>query len=133
MQNPELDVKQVSTASEDRLFLELVAPVLKGNSDCSGSYRLRHIIPCAEGMAYAVYEKDHNILPVQFTINGETLVFGYDERSQIMSLDEIRLIRELGETVIDGTPYSIENTTLCIVDNAGGCQHMIVFELKNKD
>lgn len=132
MQNPEFDVRRVSTANEDEFFLDLAEPFLRDSKDCISSYKLRHVIKCGGNAAYAIYEEDHSILPVRFCLDGESLVFGNDESSQLMPIDEIRLIRELGEVVIDGISYYIENARLYIADEAGKCQHMIVFDLKNK-
>lgn len=81
-------------------------------------------------MVYAIYEVDHSILPVQFRLCDEILTFGDDDSTQFMSLDEIRLMRELGEVVIDGVHYSIESMSLHIVDKVGRCQYMIVFGLE---
>lgn len=133
MQNPEFDVRQVSLASEDRLFLDLASPFLSDGKDCISSYRIRHVIPCGSKMAYAIYEVDHSILPVQFCLCDEIHTFGDDESTQFMSLDEIRLMRELDEVVIDDIHYSIESMSLHIVDKVGRCQHMIIFGLKNKN
>lgn len=132
MQNPEFDVRRISTASEDKLFLDLAEPFLRDNKDCISSYRLKYVIQCGGDAAYAIYEEDHSILPVRFCLGEESLVFGNDESAQLMPIDEIRLMRELGEVVIDGVNYYIENTRLHIADEAGKCQHMIVFDLKNK-
>jgi len=74
------------------------------------------------------YLKRFGLLP-----NDEILTFGDDESAQLMSLEEIRLMRELGEVIIDDTHYSIEDTSLHIVDKAGGCQRMIVLGLKRKN
>lgn len=131
MQNPGFDVRQVSTASEDKLFFDLMAPFLR-NEDCVSSYRLRHVIQCGENAAYAIYEEDHSVLPVQFCLDGEILILGNDEPTQLMALDEIRLMRELGDVVIDGVNYYIENTSVHIADEVNRCQRMIVFDLKSK-
>ncbi len=132
MQNPEFDVRKVSTVSEDKFFLDLAEPFLRDKKDCVSSYRLKHVIQYGRDAAYAIYEEDHSILPVRFCLGKETLVFGNDESAQLMPIDEIRLMRELGEVVIDGVNYYIENAQLYIADEAGKCQHMIVFDLKNK-
>ncbi len=127
MQNPELDVRRVRTTSDDKLFLDLVEPFISGDKDQINHYRLKHIVPCDESTAYAVYEADHNILAIQFYYKEKPLMFGDEETVQFMSMDEIRLLRELGEVTIDGITYTIENTIFNIVDGAKGYQHMIIF------
>lgn len=129
MQNPELDVRRVSTTSDDKLFWDLAEPFTNGDKDQINHYRLKHIVPCGECSAYAIYEADHNILAVQFYYKDRLLTFGDDEAVQFMSMDEIRLLRELGEVAIDGITYVIENTVFNIVDGARGYQHMIIFNL----
>lgn len=132
MQNPELDVRQVRTTGADTLFFDLIEPFLNGGRDRISPYRLKHVIPGNEGTAYAVYEVNHNILAVQCYLGDELLTFGDDETVQFMSMEEIRLVRDLGEVAIDGVPYIIKSMTFNIIDGAVGCQHMIVFCLENK-
>ena len=130
MQNPEFDVRKVSLASEDKLFLDLATPFLSDSGGLAGAYRPSQIIPCGGETAYAIYEKDYSVLPVQFYSHDGFLAFDGDESMQFMTLDEVRLIKELGEIVIDGTHYSIENAGLHIVHEAVRNQHIIVFNLK---
>lgn len=119
MQNPEFDVRRVSTASEDNLFLDLVSPFLSDSKSGISSYRLKHIIQCEGDVAYAIYAEDHSVLPVRFCVHDEELTFGNDEPMQHIPLDEIRLLRELGEVVIDGiiTSKTQDFTSLMKLDN----------------
>ena len=130
MQNPEFDVRKVSLANEDKLFLGLATPFLNDSSGLVDVYRPSQVIPCGGETAYAIYEKDYSVLPVKFCSNDERLAFDGDESVQFMSLDEVRLIKELGEIVIDGTHCSIESIKLHIDHEAGRNQHVIVFNLK---
>lgn len=75
MQNPEFDVRQVNLVSDDKLFFDLATPFLNDSKDYIGSYRLRYVIPCGSEAAYAIYEKDHSVLPVQFCCGDEILTF----------------------------------------------------------
>lgn len=130
MQNPEFDVRKVSLANEDKLFLGLATPFLNDSSSLADVYRPSQVIPCGGETAYAIYEKDYSVLPIKFFSNDECLAFDGDEPVQFMTLDEVRLIKELGEIVIDGTHCSIENIKLHIVHEAGRIQHIIIFNLK---
>lgn len=135
MQNPELDVRQIRLVGEDELFFDLASPFLCKDKDEISSYRLRQVVHGCTGevdRAYAIYEMNHDILAVQFFIDKELLSFGDDESVQFLSVDEVRLIRELGTISIDGTAYSIKNTTYNLIDGAGGCQRMFVFTLTEK-
>lgn len=129
MQNPELDVRQIRITDDDDFYLDLVEPFICGDKDQINHYRLKHIIRRDEQTSYAVYEADHNILAIQFYYRDELLTFGDEETVQFMSIEEISLLRELGEVTIDGVTYAIENTIFNIVEGAMGCQHMIIFNL----
>lgn len=132
MQNPELDVRQVRITGEDELFFDLASPFFDDNKDQISPYRLKHLISVNGKSAYAVYEVNHDILAVQFYLDDELLTFGDDVPVQFMSMDEVRLIKELGVITIDGVTYSIKGMTFNIIDGTFGCQHMIVFNLETK-
>ncbi len=129
MQNPELDVQRVRITSEDALFLDLIEPFVNGGKDKISPYRLKHVVPCNDDCAYAVYEVDHNILAVQFYIGDELVYFGDEEPLQFMSIEEIKLVREIGEVAIDGTSYRIRSTVFNMIDGPIECQHMVIFNL----
>lgn len=129
MQNPEVDVRQVRITDEDDFFLDLVEPFVTGDKDQINHYRLKHIVQRDARTAYAVYEADHNILAIQFYYRNKPLMFGDEETVQFMSMDEIRLLRELGEVTIDGITYTIDNTIFNIIDGTKGYQHIIIFNL----
>lgn len=129
MQNPEVDVRQVRITGEDEFFLDLVEPFVTGDKDQINHYRLKHIVQRDAQTAYAVYEADHNILAIQFYYRNKPLMFGDEETVQFMSMDEIRLLRELGEVTIDGITYTIDNTIFNIIDGTKGYQHIIIFNL----
>lgn len=131
MQNPELFVHHVNAASEDKLYADLVSPFLDDGKDKISPYRLRHLIPSSGENALAVFELDHSILAAQFYLGDELLVFGDGEPVQFMSVDEIKLVRELGEVAVDGTLHSIESVMFNLVDGPMECQHMVVFNLAN--
>lgn len=135
MQNPELDVRQIRLVGEDKLFLDLASPFLCKGKDEISSYRLKQVVCGCTGeanKAYAIYEMNHDILAVQFFIDKELLSFGDEESVQFLSVDEVRLIKELGTISIDGIAYSIKNTAYNLIDGAGGCQRMLVFTLTEK-
>lgn len=131
MQNPELDVKRVRTTNEDELFLDLITPFINEGKDKISPYRLKHVVPCSDNYAYAVYEVDHSILAAQFYLGDELVHFGDDEPLQFMSIEEIKLVREIGEIAIDGTSYRVQNTVFNMIDGPMECQHMVVFNLTN--
>jgi len=129
MQNPELDIRRVRITSEDDLFLDLIEPVINGSKDKISPYRLRDVVPCNDDCAYAVYEVDHSILAVQFFIDDELVCFGDEEPLQFMSIEEIKLVREIGEVAIDGTLYRIQSMAFNMIDGPMECQHMVIFNL----
>ena len=94
------------------------------------SYRLKHIIPGNGKTNYAAYEMNHSILAVQFYYHDRLINFCDEEPVQFMVLDEILLIRELGEITIDGISYFIESMTFNLTNGEAGCQHMIIFNLQ---
>lgn len=129
MQNPKSNVRQIRTTGENELYIDLISPFLNGDKDEISSYRLKHIVPGGGETAYAVYEVNHNIMAVQFYYGERLLTFGDDEPIQFMSIEEIKLTRELGEVTIDGMTFSIDSVSFNIIDGAIGCQHMIIFNL----
>lgn len=131
MQNPELDVHLVRLSNEGSLFLDLIEPFADGRKETISPYRLKHIVPYGKDYAFAVYEIDHGILAVQFFIDNELVRFGDDEPLQFMSVEEIRLLREIGCVSIDGEQYRITGTVLNLVDGPMECRHMVVFNLAN--
>lgn len=129
MHRPQMDARQIRTTSENDLFIDLVTQFPE-DKNVINSYRLKQIIPKDNGSAYAIYEECRNILAVQFYLNKKLLSFVDDNPVHYMSIDEIRLLREVGEVVIDGIYYSIENVEFNIIDGSVGCQHMIIFNLR---
>lgn len=131
MNNPELYLKKVRIGNESTLFLDLTEPYYE-DDDAISSYRIKCIIPVDEEKAFAVYAVDHSIIACQFYLDNELIMLGDDETIQFMSMDEVRLVRDLGEIAIDGTVYTIKNAVFHIIDRAGGCQNMIIFDLEKK-
>ncbi len=130
MQNPELFIHKINTNSEEQLFADLIEP-FDDNCQAISQYRLKHIIPSNGETSYAVFELDHGILGVQFYLDDELLTFGDDQSIEFMSMDEIRLLRELGEVSIDGTNYLVNDVRFNLIDGPMECQHMVVFDLIN--
>lgn len=131
MQSSVLDVRKIRTTCEDDLFFDLVGPFITGSKNRASPYRLIHFVPCDSRTAYAVYETDHNIVAVQFYLNGEQVAFADEEPVRFMSMDMVRLIKELGEVIIDGKPFVIDDMRFDIIDGTYGCQYMIIFNLKH--
>lgn len=129
MHRPQVDARQIRTTSESELFVDLVTQFPE-DKDIISSYQLKHVVSAGNGTAYAIYEENRNILAVQFYLNDRLLSFVDNDPIHYMSIDEIRLLREVGEVAIDGIYYSIESTVFNIVDGSVGCQHMIVFNLR---
>lgn len=129
MHRPQMDARQIRTTSESELFVDLVTQFPE-DKDVISSYQLKHVVSAGNGTAYAIYEENRNILAVQFYLNDRLLSFVDDDPVHYMSIDEIRLLREVGEVAIDGIYYSIESTVFNIVDGSVGCQHMIIFNLR---
>lgn len=129
MHRPQMDARQIRATSENELFVDLVTQFPE-DKDVISSYQLKHVVSAGDGTAYAIYEENRNILAVQFYLNDRLVSFVDDDPVHYMSIDEIRLLREVGEVAIDGIYYSIESTVFNIVNGNVGCQHMIIFNLR---
>ena len=127
---PQTDVRKVRTSSEGDMFIDLATQHFPADEDAIGSFHIKHICDAGDGTAYVVYEENRNLLAVQFYLRDNLLTFCDESPVHYMSIDEIRLLREVGEVAIDGIYYSIENTVLNIIDRSAGCQHMIIFNLR---
>lgn len=129
MHRPQMDARQIMTTSENELFIDLVTQFPE-NKSTRCSYRLKQIIPKDDETAYAIYEESCNILAVQFYLNDKPLSFTGDDPVHYMSIDEIRLLREVGEVTINGIYYSIESVIFNIINGSTRCQHMIIFNIR---
>lgn len=127
---PQTDVRQVRTTSEGDMFIDLATQHFPADEDAIGSFHIKHIYNAGDGTAYAIYEENRDLLAVQFYLRDNLLTLCDEAIVQYMSINEIRLMRDIGEVSVDGISYLIESMAFNLITGEAGCQRIVIINLQ---
>lgn len=133
MKNNELFVRRIEASDVDSLFLGLSEPYF---ADCGATlnpHRIAHLVYGDSDDMYAVYEPIPNIVATQFVLDGSPLAFGEKRTVHFMSLDAIRLIKDLGGLAINNVAFSVDSIVFTLIDEESEYQPLIKINLKKKN